>query len=83
MAYQELLVRRRMLEECYFELLYRRLFYYDELEELAGYPERRGHKRAEEMDHDEFRDAVEWAAEHPGEWPDCPREYRKIDLTQE
>jgi hypothetical protein len=72
MAYQELLVSRRMLEECHFELLRRGVFYYDELEELAGYPERRGHKRAEEMDHDEFRDAVEWAAEHPGEWPDSP-----------
>jgi hypothetical protein len=71
-AYQELLVRRRMLEECLFELLRRGVFYYDELEELAGHPERRGRKRAEEMDHDKYREAVEWAAEHPGEWPDSP-----------
>jgi hypothetical protein len=48
------------------------VFYYEELEELAGYPERRGYKRVEAMDHDEFREAVEWAAEHPGEWPESP-----------
>jgi len=60
-----------MLEECHFELLHRGVFYYEELEE-AGHPERRGRKRAEEMDHDEYREAVEWAAEHPSEWLDSP-----------
>lgn len=68
-AYQELLVRRRILVECHFELLKRGVAYYDDLEELAGYPQRRGYKMAEDMDHGEFREAVEWAAEHPGEWP--------------
>lgn len=56
------------MEDCHFELLRRGMFYYEELEELAGYPERRGHKAAEDMDHDEFRVAVDWATEHPGEW---------------
>lgn len=69
-GYQELRIRRRLINECHSELLQRAVCYYDELEELAGYPERRGHKRVEEMDHDEYRDAVEWALEHPGEWPD-------------
>lgn len=73
-AYQEVLVCRRLLEECQFKLLRRGVSYYDELEELAGYVKRRGHKGAEELDHDEFRDAVEWAAEHPGEWPDLTQE---------
>jgi hypothetical protein len=72
MAYQELLVRRRMLEECHFKLLRRGVFYCDELEELAGYPERRGRRRAEEMDYDEFREVVEWVVEHLGEWSDSP-----------
>lgn len=71
-AYQELRIRRRILDECHSELLHRGVFYYDELEELAGYPERRGYKRAEHMDHDEFREAVEWAAGHPGEWLESP-----------
>ncbi|KIV89025.1 hypothetical protein PV10_08643 [Exophiala mesophila] len=46
-AYQELLVRRRMMEACLGELLSRRLFYFDELEALMGHPERRGLKRVE------------------------------------
>ena len=71
-AYQELRIRRRILDECHSELLRRGVFYYDELEELAGYPERRGHTAAEHMDHDDFREAVEWAAGHPGEWPEPP-----------
>jgi hypothetical protein len=71
-TYQELRIRRWILDACHSELLPRGVFYYDELEELAGYPERRGHKRAEHMDHDEFREAVEWAAGHPGEWPESP-----------
>ena len=61
-----------MLEACLGELLTRGLFYLDELEELAGHPERRGLKRAEEMDHDEYREAVAWAAKHPGASPDSP-----------
>lgn len=24
------------------------------------------------MDHDEFREATEWAAEHSSEWPESP-----------
>jgi hypothetical protein len=45
---------------------------------LASFPfildffSRRGYKRAEVMDHDEFREAVEWATEHPGGWPESP-----------
>jgi hypothetical protein len=71
-TYQELLVRRRVLGACYSELLRRGVFYYDELEELAGHPKRRGYEGAEHMDHDEFREALEWATEHPGEWPESP-----------
>lgn len=44
------------------------VFYYDEIDGLAGYPERRGHKSVEEMDHGELRQAVEWALDHRGEW---------------
>lgn len=62
-SYQELRIRRRLVYECYLELLQRGVFYYDELEELAGNPERRGHKSAEHMNHDEFRAAVESASE--------------------
>ena len=48
------------------------IFYYEELETLAGHPERRGNKGAEHMDHDNFRAAVECAAEHPDEWTQSP-----------
>ena len=71
-TYQELRIRRRLVDECHFELLRRGVFYYEELEELAGHPERRGHKAAEHMDHDEFRAAVECAAEHHEEWTQSP-----------
>ena len=57
-AYQELRVRRRLLDECHSELLQRGVFYFDEIEELAGHPQRRGDKIAETMDNDEFREAV-------------------------
>jgi hypothetical protein len=60
-TYQQLRIRKRILDACHNELLGRGVFYYDELEKLTGYP------GAEDLDEHEFRQAVEWAAQHPDE----------------